>query len=64
VSFGCPAIKQDPGEQARLARADAGVAFGGIAGELRLNRIPQRLIDQEPAGFRAMPFEAAASAVN
>ena len=39
------AIKQHPGEQARLVRADTWVALGGIAGELRLNRIPKRLID-------------------
>ena len=39
------AIKQHPGEQARLAGAGAWVALGGMAGELRLNRIPERLID-------------------
>src|SRR6516165_2202542 len=38
-------IKQHPGEQAWLASAGASVAFGGIAGELCLNRIPERLID-------------------
>jgi hypothetical protein len=39
------AIEQHPGEQARLARWCAGVALGGIGGELGLNRIPERLID-------------------
>jgi len=39
------AVKQHAGEQARLASARAGVALGGIGGELRLDRIPQRLID-------------------
>src|SRR5205085_4354718 len=33
------------GEQARLTSACAGVALGGIGGELRLDRIPERLID-------------------
>jgi hypothetical protein len=31
--------------QARLVSAGSGVALGGIAGELRPNRMPQRLID-------------------
>src|SRR5690242_1963371 len=39
------AVEQHAGEQARLATACAGVALGGIGGELRLDRIPQRLID-------------------
>ena len=39
------AVKQHAGEQARLASARAGVALGGIGCELRLDRIPQRLID-------------------
>src|SRR5215472_451974 len=39
------AIKQHPGEQARLVCAGASIALGGIAGELHLNRIPQRLVD-------------------
>ena len=39
------AIEQHAGEQARLASSCAGVALGGVAGELCLNRIPQRLID-------------------
>src|SRR5262249_38734490 len=38
-------VKQHPGEHARLASADAGVALGGVGGELRLDRVPQRLID-------------------
>src|SRR5215468_8781297 len=39
------AIKQHPGEQARLASSCARVALGGIASKLRLNRIPKWLID-------------------
>ena len=39
------AIKQHPGEEARLARSSAASVPGGIAGELLLNGIPQRLID-------------------
>src|SRR5262249_23488930 len=39
------AIKQHPGEQAGLASAGASVALATVAGELCLNRIPQRLID-------------------
>src|SRR5262252_259363 len=39
------AIKQYSGKQARLASSCAGVALGGIGGALRLNRIPQRRID-------------------
>jgi hypothetical protein len=39
------AIKQHPGEQAWLMRAGDGVALGGIASKLCLNRIPERLID-------------------
>ena len=39
------AVEQHAGEQARLASARAGVALGGIGGELRLDRIPQRPID-------------------
>src|SRR5262249_5433935 len=39
------AIKQHPGEQARLASSRARVALSGVAGKLRLDRIPQRLID-------------------
>jgi hypothetical protein len=39
------AIKQHPGEQAWLVSAGAGGALSGIAGELRLHRIPPRLID-------------------
>src|SRR5215472_5752700 len=39
------AIKQQAGEQARLASPWAGVARGGIGGKLLLNRIPHRLID-------------------
>src|SRR6185437_13925970 len=39
------AIKQHPGEQAGLASRWAGVAPGGIAGELRRNRIPERRIN-------------------
>jgi hypothetical protein len=38
-------VEQHAGEQARRARVCAGVALGGIGGELRLDRIPQRLID-------------------
>src|SRR6516225_3432805 len=39
------AIKQHPGEQAGLASAGASVATAAVAGELCLNRIPERLID-------------------
>src|SRR5215471_9435069 len=39
------AIKQHPGEQARLASSCARVALGGVAGKLGLDRIPQRRID-------------------
>src|SRR3984893_1701826 len=39
------AIKQHPGEEARLARSSAASVPGGIAGELLLNGIPERLID-------------------
>jgi hypothetical protein len=41
------AIRVEPhtGKQARLASAGARVALSGVACELRLNRIPQRLID-------------------
>src|ERR1700758_4227315 len=38
-------IKQHAGEQARLVSAGASVARAAIAGELCLNRIPERLID-------------------
>src|SRR5207247_2212809 len=38
-------IKQQPGEQARLASPFARVALGEVDGKLRLNRIPQRLLD-------------------
>ena len=37
--------EQHAGEQARLASTCCGVALGGIGGELRLDRIPQKLID-------------------
>src|SRR5215469_9733943 len=47
------AIEQHAGEQARRARACAGVAPGGIGGELPLDRIPQRLIDDRRV-FAAM----------
>jgi len=39
------AVEQHSGEEARLASAGAGVALGGVAGELSLSHIPQRLID-------------------
>src|SRR5438132_5478520 len=39
------AIKQQAGEEARLTMSSACVPLGGVAGELCLNRIPQRLID-------------------
>ena len=39
------AIKQHAGEQARLANSGTGIALGGVARELCLNRVPQRLID-------------------
>src|SRR5271155_1651309 len=39
------AINEHAGEQARLASSCARVPLGGVAGKLRLNRIPQRLID-------------------
>ena len=38
-------VEQHGGEQARLASACAGVTLGGIGGELRLDCIPQRLVD-------------------
>src|SRR6516165_9011260 len=38
-------VEQNPGEQARLVSACAGVALGGIAGEPHLNRLPHRLVD-------------------
>src|SRR5262249_16952040 len=38
------AIKQHPGEQARLASSCARVALGGVAGKLGLDRIPQRRV--------------------
>src|SRR5712675_301824 len=39
------AIKQQAGEEARLTMSCACVPLGGVAGQLCLNRIPQRLID-------------------
>jgi hypothetical protein len=39
------AIKQHVGKKAGLARSSDASARGGIAGELFLNGIPQRLID-------------------
>src|SRR5215471_17103233 len=39
------AIKQHAGEQARLANSGTGIALGGVARELRVNRVPQQLID-------------------
>src|SRR5213596_1344432 len=39
------AIKQQAGEEARLTMSSACVPLGGVAGQLCLNRIPQRLID-------------------
>src|SRR6201998_3004848 len=39
------AIKQQAGEEARLTMSSARVPLGGVAGQLCLNRIPQRLID-------------------
>src|SRR5262245_41836663 len=39
------AIKQHPGEQAGRASAGASVAPAAVSGELCLNRIPKRLID-------------------
>jgi len=39
------AIKQHAGEEARLLSSSALVALGGVAGELGLDRIPERLID-------------------
>src|ERR1700732_90721 len=39
------AIKQQAGEEAQLTMSRACVPLGGVAGKLRLNRIPQRLID-------------------
>src|ERR1700746_3607301 len=38
-------IKQQAGEEARLTMSRACVPLGGVAGQLCLNRIPQRLID-------------------
>src|SRR6266446_3117543 len=42
------AIKQQAGEEARLTMSSACVPLGGVAGQLCLNRIPQRLIDDRP----------------
>src|SRR5438132_4614154 len=39
------AINQQAGEEARLTMSRACVPLGGVAGQLCLNRIPQRLID-------------------
>jgi hypothetical protein len=39
------AVKQHAGEQAPLTSACGGVARGGVAAQLPLNRIPQRRID-------------------
>src|SRR4029077_254839 len=39
------AIKQQAGEEARLTMSCACVPLGGVAGQLCLDRIPQRLID-------------------
>src|SRR5271169_7253241 len=39
------AIKQHASEEARLARFSVIVALGGVAGNLGLDRIPERLID-------------------
>src|SRR5262252_3973411 len=39
------AVEQNADEQPWLASAGAGVALGGIGSELRLDHIPQRLID-------------------
>src|SRR5262249_15384053 len=39
------AVKQHPGEQAWLVSSGARVALRGMVGELRLNRIPEWLID-------------------
>src|SRR5438034_8608434 len=39
------AIKQQAGEEAWLTMSSACVPLGGVAGQLCLNRIPQRLID-------------------
>src|ERR1700737_3666234 len=47
------AIKQHPGEEARLVRSSAASGPGGIAGELLLNGIPERLIDDR-RGFARM----------
>src|SRR5436305_520197 len=49
------AVEQHAGEQARLASACAGVALGGIGSELRLDRIPRRLIDDRRV-FAGMGF--------
>ena len=47
-------VEQHAGEQARPARSSTGVALGGVVRELRLNRIPQRLVDDRRvfAGMR------------
>src|SRR6202035_5910996 len=39
------AIKQHASEEARLPSFSALVPLGGVAGKLRLDRIPERLID-------------------
>jgi len=39
------AVKQQASEKARLTMSWACVPLGGVAGQLCLNRIPQRLID-------------------
>ena len=49
-------VEQQPSEQARLAGAVAGASLSGVARELRLNRVPHRLIDDRrvfaPQGAR------------
>src|ERR1700738_3136751 len=45
------AIKQQAGEEARLTMSCACVPLGGVAGQLCLNRIPPRLLDDR----RALP---------
>src|SRR5262249_29478587 len=56
------AIKQHAGEQARLANSGTGIALGGVARELRLNRVPQHLVHarQVFAGMRSCAVDDSA----
>ena len=59
------AIKQHTDEEARLPSFSAIVALGGVAGKLRLDRIPEGLIDDRrvlasrPSAIRIMSRDVA-----